>query len=80
MEQSEEQYQNIQRQLNEAETAANELKLQEIHMANKLESLGRGLKYIPTRITRSARQGICTPSRSALNPVNSRVCSLRQLK
>lgn len=45
MEQSEEQYQNIQRQLNEAETAANELKLQEIHMANKLESLGRELKY-----------------------------------
>ena len=45
MEQSEEQYQAIQRELNEAETASNELKLQEIHLANKLESVGRELKY-----------------------------------
>ena len=45
MEQTEEQYQAIQRQLNEAESATNELKLQEIHLANKLESVGRELKY-----------------------------------
>ena len=45
MEQTEEQYQSIQRQLNDAESSANELKLQEIHLANKLESLSRELKY-----------------------------------
>jgi chromosome segregation protein len=45
MEQTEEQYQAIHRQLNEAESATNELKLQEIHLANKLESVGRELKY-----------------------------------
>jgi len=45
MEQSEEHYYDIQRQLNSAETASNELKLQEIHLTNKLESLGRELKY-----------------------------------
>lgn len=45
LEHTEEQYQNIYRQLNEAESAANELKLQEIHLTNKLDSLGRELKY-----------------------------------
>jgi chromosome segregation protein len=45
IEQTEEQYQNLQRQLNEAESAANELKLQEIHLSNKMESIGRELKY-----------------------------------
>lgn len=45
MEQSEEQYQEIQIQLNEAESATNELKLQELHLSNKLESIGRELKY-----------------------------------
>lgn len=44
-EQSEEQYNEIQKQLNEAEGTANELKLQEIHLSNKLESIGRELKY-----------------------------------
>ncbi len=43
--QTEEKYKQIQSELNEAEAAANELKLQEIHLANKLESLGRELKY-----------------------------------
>ncbi len=45
MEQSEEHYYDIQRQLSSAETASNELKLQEIHLTNKLESLDRELKY-----------------------------------
>ncbi len=45
IDQTEEKYQSIQAQLNEAEAATNELKLQEIHLANKLESLGRELKY-----------------------------------
>lgn len=45
MEQSEEQYNEIQKQLNDAETSANELKLQEIHLTNKLDSIGRELKY-----------------------------------
>ncbi|MEP6645665.1 MAG: chromosome segregation protein SMC [Saprospiraceae bacterium] len=45
MEQSEEHYYEIQRQLNLAETASNELKLREIHLTNKLESLSRELKY-----------------------------------
>ncbi|MBK9984220.1 MAG: chromosome segregation protein SMC [Saprospiraceae bacterium] len=45
MEQSEEHYYDIQRQLNAAEAASNEIKLQEIHLSNKLESLGRELKY-----------------------------------
>ncbi len=45
MEQSEEHYYDIQRQLNSAETASNELKLREIHLSNKLESVGRELKY-----------------------------------
>ncbi len=43
--QTEEKYKLIQAQLNEAEAAANELKLEEIHIANKLESFGRELKY-----------------------------------
>jgi chromosome segregation protein len=45
MEQSEEHYYDIQKQLNDAEASCNELKLQEIHLSNKLESLGRELKY-----------------------------------
>lgn len=45
MEQSEEQYNVIQKQLNEAEAGANEFKLQEIHLSNKLESISRELKY-----------------------------------
>ena len=45
MEQSEEHFNEIQKQLNEAESTANELKLQEIHIHNKLESIGRELKY-----------------------------------
>ncbi len=45
LEQSEEQYSDIQRQVNEAEAATNDLKLKEIHISNKLESTGRELKY-----------------------------------
>ena len=45
MEQSEEKYTEIQKQLNEAEASANDLRLQEIHLKNKLESIGRELKY-----------------------------------
>ncbi len=45
LEQSEEQYAEIQRLVAEAESAANDLKLQEIHLSNKLESVGRELKY-----------------------------------
>lgn len=45
MEQSEEQYSEIQRQLNEAEATANDLKLQELHIKNKLDSINRELKY-----------------------------------
>lgn len=45
LEQSEEQFQELQRQVNEAESIANELKLEEIHISNKLESIGRELKY-----------------------------------
>ncbi|MEO5906398.1 MAG: chromosome segregation protein SMC, partial [Saprospiraceae bacterium] len=45
LEQSEEYYFDIQRQVNEAESAANELVLQEIHLTNKRESINRELKY-----------------------------------
>jgi chromosome segregation protein len=45
MEQSEEQYAGMQRQLNEAETALNEVKLREIHLRNRLDSLDRELQY-----------------------------------
>src|SRR5688500_7638460 len=45
MEQSEEQYNEIHKQLNEADAAVNELTLQEIHIKNKLDSIGRELKY-----------------------------------
>lgn len=44
-EQTEEQYQEIHRQLNGAESVANELRLEELQMSNTLESLGRELKY-----------------------------------
>ncbi len=49
LEQTEEQYLDIQRQLNEAESAVNELKLQEIHLRNKLETLERELQYHATQ-------------------------------
>jgi chromosome segregation protein len=45
LEQSEEQYFGIQRQLNEAESALNEVRLQEIHLRNRLESIERELHY-----------------------------------
>ncbi|HZV43713.1 MAG TPA: chromosome segregation protein SMC, partial [Saprospiraceae bacterium] len=45
LEQSEEQYFEYQQQVNEAESRVNELRLQEIHLANKLESIERELKY-----------------------------------
>jgi len=45
MEQTEEQYFEFQQQVNEAESRVNELRLQEIHLANKLESIERELKY-----------------------------------
>jgi chromosome segregation protein len=45
LEQSEEQYFEFQQQVNEAESRVNELRLQEIHLANRLESIERELKY-----------------------------------
>jgi chromosome segregation protein len=45
LEQSEEEYFEFQQQVNEAESRVNELRLQEIHIANKLESIERELKY-----------------------------------
>ncbi len=45
LEQSEEQYFEFQQKVNEAESKVNELRLQEIHLANKMESIERELKY-----------------------------------
>ncbi|HJW30187.1 MAG TPA: hypothetical protein VJ508_13185, partial [Saprospiraceae bacterium] len=45
LEQTEEQYVGIQQQVNTAESRVNELRLEEIHLLNKLESIDRELKY-----------------------------------
>ena len=44
-EQSEEKYLDVQQQLNALEAAVNQMKLEELHLANKAESVERELKY-----------------------------------